>query len=278
MSGAIIFSDILVIPDALGVKVAFEEKKGPQLVPVQTQQALDDLQWNIEKLSPVYEALRLTKSALPSETTLIGFAGAPWTLACYVVQGGSDKDFQNVRAIALRDPAFFSRLISLLSDCVIKHAIEQVKAGAEMIQLFDSWSGVLSESEFHRWVIEPTKYIVREIKAACPHIPIIGFPRQAGSKYKSYAKETRVDAVNIDSSVSLEWARDTLQELCVVQGNLDPLVLSYDKDATLAQAKHIIAMLAKNNRFIFNLGHGILPHTPVENVLALCELIRNSES
>ena len=274
MDAAIIFSDILVIPDALGVDVKFEEKKGPILVPVQTEKELGALTFNVNHLAPVYEALRLTKAALPPETALIGFAGSPWTLACYMVQGKSDKDFQTVRSLAIKNRPFFLRLITLLTQSIILHAIEQIKAGADVIQLFDSWSGVLSESEFHEWVIEPTATIVAALKKEYPHIPVIGFPRQAGTKYREYAIQTKVDGVSIDSSVSLAWAAEELLPVCVVQGNLDPLFFAENKESMLAQAKQILQTLGRTNNFIFNLGHGILPYTPVEHVQALCDLLR----
>ena len=274
MDAAIIFSDILVIPDALGVSVRFEEKKGPVLIPVQTMDALDQLQWNKEKLFPVYEALRLTRSALPEETALIGFAGSPWTLACYVVQGQSDQAFESVRQKAKDDSTFFSRLIDMLTKSVISHCLLQIEAGAEAIQLFDSWAGVLNAEEFKRWVIEPNKQIVKALKEAYPHIPVIGFPRGAGEKFLEYVKETRVDGVSIDSSITLQWAKHNLQPICVVQGNLNPVLLAENRDAMLAQAKEIISELA-TGPFIFNLGHGILPHTPVENVQALCSYLKN---
>ena len=276
MDAAIIFSDILVIPDALGVDVRFEEKKGPVLVPVQTEAELDKLAYNADKLAPVYEALRATKAALPAETTLIGFAGSPWTLACYTVQGKSDKDFHAVRMVAIKNKPFFSRLIALLTQSVIDHCKEQINAGAEVIQLFDSWSGVLSEPEFDEWVIEPTQKIVAALKKAYPQIPVIGFPRQAGTKYRNYVLQTKVDGVSIDSSVSLEYAAKELSGLCVVQGNLDPVILAEDKEATLKQAQKIVSILGGNNPFIFNLGHGILPHTPTEHMKALCDYLKHS--
>jgi len=274
MDGAIIFSDILVIPDALGVGVRFEEKIGPVLTPVQSLADLKKLQWNIEKLSPVYEALCLTKAALPEETTLLGFAGSPWTLACYIVQGQSDQKFGGVKEKAKSDKVFFGKLIELLSDSVVQHCKKQIEAGADGIQLFDSWAGVLDENEFAQWVIAPNQYIVSEFKKSYPHVPVIGFPRCAGKGYLAYAEQTGVDGINIDPSVSLAWARDALQEVCLVQGNLEPVLLAENKEAMLARAKEIISMLAKK-RFIFNLGHGILPHTPVEHVQALCDLIKS---
>jgi uroporphyrinogen decarboxylase len=278
MDAAIIFSDILVIPHALGVEVRFEEKKGPVLDPIKADDALGAYELNMETLEPVYEALRQTKAALPEETALIGFAGSPWTLACYMVQGKSDKDFQQVRAMALKNRVFFKHLIDLLTQSVIRHTQEQIRSGAEVIQLFDSWAGVLSEQEFHEWVIEPTRTIVASLKKNFPQVPVIGFPRQAGTKYLDYALGTKVDMVSIDSSVSLEWARRELLAVCGVQGNLDPLLLAQDKDSMLHQAQRIISMLSNasfsNNPFIFNLGHGILPHTPVEHVQSLCDLIK----
>jgi uroporphyrinogen decarboxylase len=273
MDGAIIFSDILVIPDALGVDVRFETGTGPVLKPIQTLSQLEGLVANPDKLLPVYEALRLTRKALPDETTLIGFAGAPWTLACYIIEGQGSRDFQKVRSAGVRDKIFFERLLGMLTKEVARHAIEQIKAGADCIQLFDSWSGVLSEAQFEQWVIRPTSEIVATIKAAYPEVPVIGFPRMAGSKFADYAKHTGVNAISFDSSVSLGWARDNLQPHITLQGNLDPIVLADDKDAMLAQAKHIIATLG-DKAFIFNLGHGVLPHTPVENMQALCQLVK----
>jgi len=274
MDGAVIFSDILVVPDALGVDVRFEEKVGPVLVPVRDEASLDKLKWKGEKLAPVYEALRLTRAALPRETTLLGFAGSPWTLASYIIYGKGSRDFQEVRSLALSQPKFFSRLLDLLVESVTEHTKNQIKAGAEVIQLFDSWAGVLSAEEFSQYVIVPTQKIVANLKTAYPHIPIIGFPRQAGVKYKSYAIETGVDGVSVDSSVPLQWIARELQPICVVQGNLDPILLAENKEAALAQAKKIVAILGDKS-FVFNLGHGILPHTPIENVQAVCEYLKS---
>lgn len=274
MSAAIIFSDILVIPHAMGVDVRFEEKKGPMLAPVQDDLQLSRLEFAPEKLEPVYEALRLVKQSLPQDTTLIGFAGAPWTLACYVVQGKADRDFQQVRSVAMVWEDFFTRLITLLTDAVIIHLKAQIDAGAEAVQLFDSWSGVLSEQEFFKWSIEPAQRIVSTLKASHPDVPVIGFPRMSGSKCRDYVKLTGVDAVSVDASMSLDWVRSDLQPLCTVQGNLDSLALAENKDAMLVQAKKIISVLG-DKPFVFNLGHGILPHTPVEHVQALCDLLKS---
>lgn len=272
MSAAIIFSDILVVPHALGAEVRFLEGEGPVLTPVKDMAALAALRWDPAFLKPVYEALRLTRDGLPEQTTLIGFAGAPWTLACYMVQGRSDKDFHAVRARALQDPAFFGALIGLLTQAVAEHLKAQIRAGAEVVQLFDSWAGALSAEEFEAWVITPTADIVASVKAAFPDIPVIGFPRQAGVKYHDYARRTGVDGISIDASVPLSHAKQ-LQDICVVQGNLDPVLLAESKEATLAQAKRILDVMGDKS-FVFNLGHGILPHTPVEHVAALCAFLK----
>jgi len=274
MDGAIIFSDILVIPHALGMDVRFEEGKGPILVPVKDRNALEKLNWDKFKftLSPVYDALRATVKTIPPETSLIGFIGAPWTLACYVVEGKSSADFAQVKAIAAKDREFFSDLISLLTKAVILHAKRQIQAGAEIIQLFDSWAGVLDEQSYHRWVIDPAREIVAAIKADF-NVPVIGFPRQSGSKFLTYAKETKVDVISFDDSVPIEWARDSLQPSVMVQGCLDPQILAGDKEMMLKDAQKILSILGNKN-FIFNLSHGVVPHTPVENMQALCDFLK----
>ena len=269
---AILFCDILVVPDALGQPVSFAEGEGPILIPVDNAEKLAALQWSPNMLEPVYEALRITRAGLPGDKALIGFAGAPWTLACYMVQGKSDKDFAGVRAIAMKDPAFFINLMNLLTRCVTHHLKAQIRAGADVVQIFDSWAGVLSAEEFEAYVVQPTAAIVASLHAEFPHVPVIGFPRLAGVKYWDYAVKTKVDGINIDASVPLEYAKQ-LQEVCVVQGNLDPVLLAESKQATLAQAKRIVAALGDKS-FVFNLGHGILPHTPIENVAALCAFLK----
>jgi uroporphyrinogen decarboxylase len=277
MDGAIIFSDILVVPHALGADVRFEEGKGPLLVPIQNEKQLAGLSRDkfAETLAPVYAALKLTRASLLQETTLIGFAGAPWTLACYMVEGKSSKDFAQVRAIATADKAFFSRLIAMLCEAVADHALRQIDAGAEVIQLFDSWAGVLNAEEFFTWSVAPAKQIVAAIKAKHPQVPVIGFPRQAGHKIAQYVKETAIDGISIDHSVTLEWAKKELQGKCILQGNLDPVLLAEDQGGMLEAAKKIIDTLG-DKPFVFNLGHGILPNTPPENLQALCDFLRNA--
>lgn len=273
MSAAIIFSDILVIPHALGVDVRFSQGEGPILTPVTDISVLSKNKFS-DILSPVYEAIRITRSELPAKTALIGFCGLPWTLACYMIEGKGSRDFQQVRQVAKKRPEFFSSLIEILTKSVAEHAVKQIEAGAQTIQLFDSWSGVLSEQEFWDYSVVPSSHITKQIKSKYPDIPIIGFPRLSGSKMLDYAKNTGVDAVSFDGSVSLEFVKNELRDKVVVQGNLDSILLAEDKEEAVKQTKKILEILG-NKGFIFNLAHGILPHTPIDNVSAVCDVIEN---
>jgi uroporphyrinogen decarboxylase len=273
MSAAIIFSDILVIPDALGMEVAFKESVGPLLVPITDTKNLH-IEAMEEKLAPVYQALKLTRSALPKNKALIGFCGAPWTLACYMVQGKGSRDFSDVRAFSLREPVIFTSMIDVLTKAVTQHAVRQIESGADIIQLFDSWSGVLSEIEFQKYVIEPTKKIISTIKEKHPEIKIIGFPRMCGEKISHYSKKTGVDAVSFDGSVSRMYAKERLLDHTGIQGNLDSQTLAEDKKLALSETKKILELFA-GKKFIFNLAHGILPHTPIENVQAVSDMIKS---
>jgi uroporphyrinogen decarboxylase len=273
MSAAIIFSDILVIPDALGAKVDFIEGTGPVLEPVLDISKLSRNNFS-EKLNPVYEAIKLTRKSLHDDTSLIGFCGLPWTLACYMVEGKGSRDFASVRRAAFTKKQFFLKLIDLLTEAVIDHSIAQIEAGAQAIQLFDSWAGVLSEQEFFDYSIIPSKKITSAIKEKYPNIPIIGFPRMGGSKIIDYARESGADCVSFDGSISLDYAKNELQKYVVVQGNLDPILLAEDKKEAGLQAKKIIGTLG-DKPFVFNLAHGILPHTPPENVAFICDIIKN---
>jgi uroporphyrinogen decarboxylase len=278
MDGAIIFSDILVIPHALGANVWFEEGHGPKLTPIRNERELSALNAEklSEKLSPVYEALKLTKSKLPRETALIGFAGAPWTIACYMIEGGSSKEFAEIRRLSAGDKEFFAKLIGVLTEAIIVHLKNQIRAGAEVVQLFDSWAGILEEKAYQEWSVAPAKKIVAAIKAEFPDVPIVGFPRQSGTRYLNYARETGVDAVNFDQSVPIGWVKDQLQPEVTVQGCLNPELLATDKDAMLIEAAQIIASL-RHKPFVFNLGHGILPPTPIANMQALCDYLKNAK-
>jgi len=268
---AIIFSDILVIPDALGVDVSFLVGEGPKLGKINAS-GIDKLEYNQNKLAPVYEAIKMVRAKLVPEKTLIGFAGSPWTLSTYMIEGGGSKDFHNVKAWAYSDEKSFHKLIYILADSVISHALAQIEAGANVFQLFDSWAGtVASGDEFSKWVIEPTAYIVSKIKEKYPSVPIIGFPRGAGVSYVTYANKTGVDAISVDYNMPIEWIADKVD--IAIQGNLDPLLLKYNKEAALIQAGKILNIM-KGRKFIFNLGHGILPETPIENVRQLVDLVK----
>ena len=276
MDAAILFSDILVIPDAMGQTLAYKEGEGPQLEPVRSSADLDRLETGriTEHLQPVFETLKGLRRELPPEVTLIGFAGAPWTVATYMVEGQGSRDFANAKSWAFSDEAGFARLINMLVEATTEYLLAQIEAGAEVIQIFDTWAGALSETEFNKWCIAPVKQIVANLRAKYPDIPVIGFPRGAGAGYANFAAQTGVNAVSLDTSVPLEWARDNVQTSCAVQGNLDPLLVVAGGEPMRREAKRILETLG-NGPFIFNLGHGFVPQTPPEHVEELSELIRN---
>ena len=274
MDGAILFSDILMLPYALGQKLAFREGEGPVLEPIEDKTGIARLHLSgvVSRLEPVLEAVIRVKAELGPHTALIGFAGSPWTVAAYMVEGGSSRDFRRVKGWAYRDPIGFAALIELLTEGTIALLGSQIEAGAEVVQLFDSWAGILPEPAFGRWVIEPTRRIVRALKSRYPDCPVIGFPRSAGLLYECYAAETGVDAVAIDPTVPLGYARNSLQPRVAVQGNLDPVLLLVGGAALEAAAIELCRTLGAGP-FIFNLGHGVLPETPPENVEMLARLL-----
>jgi len=227
----------------------------------------------LERTAPVRETLGHVRKALPDTVALIGFAGAPWTVATYMVEGGASRDFTRTKAWASENAASFAALVDRLVSATTIYLIGQIEAGAEAIQLFDSWAGVLPEPEFRCWVIEPTRRIVQTVRDRYPGIPIIGFPRGAGPLYRSYAAETGVDAVSLDSAVDLDWARAHVQARHAVQGNLDPELLLAG-GSRMADATRAIVAAFRGGPFVFNLGHGIVPETPPEHVAALVELVR----
>ncbi|HBR68948.1 MAG TPA: uroporphyrinogen decarboxylase [Rhodospirillaceae bacterium] len=276
MDAAIIFSDILVIPYALGQRLEFLEGEGPKLERLRTGADIAKLNPGLmeRKLSPVYEAIAKVSSKLDDKTALIGFAGAPWTVATYMVEGGGSKDFIAVKKMAYSDPQTFAALIDLLVESTAHYLIRQVEAGAEALQIFDSWSGVLDSDEFRKWVIQPTKQIVDLVRDSYPQIPIIGFPKGAGYNYMAYAEGTGVNVLGLDSQVPTKWAARVLQPLKPVQGNLDPIALLAGGDAMKLAAERIIADLS-SGPFVFNLGHGIHKDTPVEHVEQLVKMIRS---
>ena len=275
LDGVILFSDILVVPDALGIKVRFLEGEGPCLEPIVEGGPLPvfDAERQRRHLAPVYEAMERLAAAVPSEATVLGFAGAPWTLATYMVGGGRSRDFVAVKGWAYRDPQGFARLIETAREAVEAHLIAQLDAGADAVQLFDSWAGALPESGLERWSIEPARRIVAAVKAVHPSAPVILYPRGTGVLYERFAAETGADAISIDSTVPPAWAAARLQPRCTVQGNLDPAALLAGGDALRRAVAAILEALG-HGPFVFNLGEGVLPGTPPAHVAALCELVR----
>jgi uroporphyrinogen decarboxylase len=274
---SILFADILVIPDALGQKVEFKEGEGPVLEPIRDRAGLDklDVDGVVKNLAPVFETLRRLSVEIPKTTSLIGFAGSPWTVAVYMVEGHGKTECERARGWAYRAPDEFQMLMDILVDATSRYLIAQVKAGAEVLQLFDSWAGVLSVSQFRSLVIEPTRRIVESVKAAVPDVPIIGFPRQGGVMIPEYVRETGVDGVSLDHSVPLDWALREIPETCVLQGNLDNRLLVVG-GAALDRGVDEILEQTRGRRFVFNLGHGIVPQTPPENVGRVIDRIRGT--
>ena len=274
---AILFSDILVIPHALGQNVSFVNGEGPKLerlLPGESKYQLIPKDF-LEKLSPVYSAIKKIKENMPENKALIGFAGSPWTVATYMIEGGSSKDFALAKRWAYAEPKSFSCLIDNLVTATILHLRYQIKAGIEVLQLFDSWAGILSPTGFNDWVIEPTRKIVEAIKSEFPQIPIIGFPRGAGERYIDYISRTSVDGISLDTSICTEWAAERIPKTCVIQGNLDPQHLVVGGPSMVKEVEKILYNL-KNREHIFNLGHGIVPETPTENVNLLIETVQKS--
>lgn len=270
---AILFSDILTVPEALGQKVTFTEGEGPSLKPVTSIQGFneDRVQW-ANYFEPVYEALRLTRAGLTPGTALLGFAGAPWTLATYLAAGVGGDDQKAAKLWAYRDPQGFGYLLDILADCVAFHLIRQLEAGADAVQIFDSWAGGVPASLFERVVIAPAKKIVAAVRAARPDAKIIGFPRGVTlAGYQDYLQATGVDALSLDSATPMPWAAANLNR--ALQGNLDPIALIAG-GAALDQAVDEILQAANGKPHIFNLGHGILPETPIAHVEQLLKRIR----
>lgn len=272
---AILFSDILVIPDGLGQQVAFKEGEGPVLTPIRSASDLDglDISGLHDRMAPVYATVKGLSQAIPATTALIGFSGAPWTVATYMIEGSGSKDFAAAKRMMWGQPELFARLMDLLIEATGQYLIRQIDNGAEAIQIFDTWAGALPEEEFRRWVILPMRQLVERIHSERPGVPVIGFPRGAGVMYETYVKATGVDGVSIDSSVPLEWAAEKLQTRCTVQGNVDPILLVAGGEALDAAIDNVLKVLGKGP-FIFNLGHGITPPTPPENVARLAERVK----
>lgn len=272
---AIIFSDILVIPHALGRSVRFEAGEGPRLDPLDTPDLIATLaaQADDAKLAPVYEALRRVRRELDPSIALIGFCGAPWTVATYMVAGRGTPDQAPARLLAYRHPEAFARIIDVLVEASIGYLVKQLAAGANALQIFDTWAGVLPPREFQRWSVEPTRRIVEGVRKVVPDAKIIGFPRGAGAQLPSYVAQTGVDAVSIDWTAEPQLIRDHVQNRVAVQGNLDPLALIAGGDTLDRAVDDVLASYA-DGRLIFNLGHGITPETPIAHVEQMLRRVR----
>lgn len=271
--GAILFSDILVIPHAMGQHLSFTAGEGPRLDPPLSHAPLSSLVPRPERLEPVYETVRRVATALPAHTTFLGFAGAPWTVATYMVAGEGSKDHAAARIMAYREPEAFAELIERIVEITVDYLCGQIDAGVHAVQIFESWAGSLAPDQFERWVIEPTRTIVRAVKARRPGVPVIGFPKGAGGKLSAYAEGTMVDALGIDETVDPLWADSVLPPGLPVQGNLDPLALLTGGEALESAVRRIRQAFAARPH-VFNLGHGILPQVPVDHVERLLELVR----
>lgn len=272
---AILFSDILVVPDALGQKVTFEQGEGPKLAPILTDEDFAKLNDEIDlrRLAPVFETIARVRSALPPETALIGFCGAPWTVASYMIAGHGTPDQAPARLLAYRNPELVQRLIDRLVEASTSYLLRQIEAGVDAIQIFDSWAGVLPPHEHDRWCIAPVARIVAGIRPHERNVPVIGFPRGAGSWLETYAARTGVDCLSLDTVVAPDWADRSLPRGLAVQGNLDPLALLAG-GAALDRAVAAIRDALRERPHVFNLGHGILPETPIAHVERLVELVR----
>ncbi|MFT4053199.1 MAG: uroporphyrinogen decarboxylase [Novosphingobium sp.] len=274
--GAILFSDILIVPYAMGQDLQFLAGEGPKLTPRLVDNALSGLTQVPERLSPIYETVRKVRAQLDGDKTMLGFAGSPWTVATYMVAGEGSRDQHDTRAMAYRDPAAFGAIIDAVIQVTVEYLCGQIEAGAEAVQLFDSWAGSLSPAQFERWVIAPNAAITAAVKARYPETPIIGFPKGSGEKLPSYARETGVDAVGIDETIDPIWAARELPSGMPVQGNLDPLLLLAGGEDLDRQARAVLDAFA-DRPHVFNLGHGIGQFTPIANVEQLLATVRNWE-
>ncbi|MBB5711127.1 uroporphyrinogen decarboxylase [Sphingomonas xinjiangensis] len=274
MDGAILFSDILVVPMALGQDLWFETGEGPRLAPkVQARAVLDGLQDAPQALDPVYGTVRRVAALLPPQTTFLGFAGSPWTVATYMINGQGSREQAEARRLAYGDPGLMQALIDRIAECTIIYLLGQIEAGVEAVQLFDSWSGSLSPAQFERWVIAPTARIIAALHERAPGVPVIGFPKGAGGKLPAYAREVGADAIGVDETVDPVWAHAALPKGLPVQGNLDPLALIAGGETLDGAVDRILAAFTERPH-VFNLGHGILPDTPIAHVEQLLTRVR----
>ncbi len=271
--GAILFSDILIVPHAMGQGLAFLAGEGPKLSPTLLEAELADFTAEPERFDPIYETVRLTRGMIGDDVTMLGFAGSPWTVATYMIAGEGSKDQGAARLLAYRDPARMQAIMDAIIEVSLGYLQGQIDAGAEAVQLFDSWAGSLAPDEFERWVIAPNAQIVAALKSSHPDTPVIGFPKGAGAKLPAYARETGVDAIGMDETLDPAWVNSVLPEGMPVQGNFDPLLLEAGGDAITARVKHILEVFA-DRPHVFNLGHGIGQHTPIAHVETLLAAVR----
>ena len=270
---AILFSDILIVPHALGQKLEFLTGEGPRLSPRLIDARLKTLEAAPQHLDAIYRTVSKVRALLRPETAFLGFAGSPWTVATYMVNGAGSRDQQIVRSYAYQDEAAFAEIIAAITSLTVEYLSGQIEAGVDAVQLFDSWSGSLSPAQFEKWVIAPNAQIVSELRARHSGVPIIGFPKGAGEKLPAYARETQIDALGLDETVDPRWAAANLPKDLPVQGNLDPLALMAG-GAALESAVAEILHVFSDRPHIFNLGHGILQHTPIAHVEKLLTLVR----
>ncbi|WP_419816310.1 uroporphyrinogen decarboxylase [Glacieibacterium sp.] len=275
MDGAILFSDILIVPHALGQDLTFGPGEGPRLTPALLDGAFDALDAAPDRFQPIYDTVRRVRAALGPETAMLGFAGSPWTVATYMVAGQGSKDHAEARRLAYRDPVAFQALIDRIVHTTVDYLSGQIAAGAQAVQLFDSWAGSLAPAEFERWVIAPTAAIVGRLMVRHGDVPIIGFPKGAGAKLAAYAAETGIDAVGLDETIDPAWADAMLPPGMPVQGNLDPLALIAGGQPLREGVARVMAAFEQRPH-IFNLGHGILQDTPIAHVEELLRIVRNA--
>ena len=271
--GAILFSDILVVPHAMGQHLQFLAGEGPKLSPKLVESSLSDLEPVPTRYNAIYETVRLCRQRLDDRTTMLGFAGSPWTVATYMVGGEGSRDQHEARALSYRDPGKLAEIIHAITDETITYLRGQIEAGVEAVQLFDSWSGSLAPDEFERWVVAPNAAIVSAIKESHSGIPIIGFPKGAGEKLPAYARQTGVDAVGVDETIDPLWIHRELPQGLPVQGNLDPLLLLAGS-RNLEERVHFVLEAFADRPHVFNLGHGIDRRTPIEHVERLLATVR----
>ena len=273
LDAAILFSDILIVPFAIGQNLTFITGEGPRLTPTLADGDLDDLTPYLARFEPIYETVRKVKAALGPEKALIGFAGAPWTVATYMIAGQGSRDQTEARRLAYADPDRFAAIIERIESVTLEYLSGQIEAGVEVLQLFDSWAGSLSPAQFEQWVIAPTARMVAALNQRHPNVKVIGFPKGAGGKLVSYVRETGVSTIGLDETVDPLWAAKELPPKLPLQGNLDPLALIAGGTPLQVAVKRILDAFA-DRPHIFNLGHGILPDTPIAHVEQLIALVK----